>query len=688
VAEKRELSLTKIFSALMVSRPPENTNEVKTNLIIAPVALLRQWEREIRVRLKDRHQMKVYVHHSSSKTMYKTWDKFKEFDVVITTYGLISREYKEHFALGIESADTESSSSTNGNRPDRYKQSPFFNGKWHRVILDEAQFIKNKLTLSAKSCCALDAEYRWCLSGTPMQNKVEELYSLIKFLRIKPYNDEKKFTQDIGSGIKKGTSDQSIQKLRVLLQVILLRRTKSTEIDGRPILQLPPRIVEFKQNVFDAEEKEYYDMLEHKTATQMNKYLKSDSINKNYSSILVLLLRLRQACCHPKLIELSELKAKEKQAKEASPNALKAARSLDANVVRRIKEETSFVCPICYDGFEAEGILLTTCGHVICAECSPGFFAQSRRRQMDEGEDGKSNSAKCSLCKSEIFEDQLIDYETFDLVHNQNKTDSEIVSMRRKEKKKLNEEKKRIQEAIKVRREALANKELCKSEVLNELFSDSDNDGDEDFGADVDWDDDKLIVQQLGLEKLFPDGWISATKITKCMELVKDIQRDYPGEKIIIFSQFTSLLDLLNVPLVRDGYDYLRYDGSMNATERNETVLEFFDNPEKLLMLVSLKAGNVGLTLTCASHVILMDPFWNPYVEEQAIDRAHRIGQERPVYVHRLVISDTVEDRILTLQDEKRRMIDAALEEGGPSAGNGLDRNQLLYLFGLRQRPS
>lgn len=103
-------------------------------------------------------------------------------------------------------------------------------------------------------------------------------------------------------------------------------------------------------------------------------------------------------------------------------------------------------------------------------------------------------------------------------------------------------------------------------------------------------------------------------------------------------------------------------------------------------MLISLKAGNVGLTLTAASHIIILDPFWNPFVEEQAMDRAHRIGQLRPVYVHRLFIKESVEDRILALQEKKRLVIDAALDEKEIRNTLRLNQNELLYLFGLNSR--
>jgi len=107
-------------------------------------------------------------------------------------------------------------------------------------------------------------------------------------------------------------------------------------------------------------------------------------------------------------------------------------------------------------------------------------------------------------------------------------------------------------------------------------------------------------------------------------------------------------------PLNDRGYKYLRYDGSMDIKQRADTVGKFFDDPEVKVLLVSTKCGSLGLNLTCANRVILMDVWWNPALENQAIDRVHRIGQSKSVDVHRIFISDTVEDRILTLQAKKQ----------------------------------
>ena len=108
-------------------------------------------------------------------------------------------------------------------------------------------------------------------------------------------------------------------------------------------------------------------------------------------------------------------------------------------------------------------------------------------------------------------------------------------------------------------------------------------------------------------------------------------------------------------------------------------VREFQDDAGPPVMLVSLKAGGTGLNLTAADHVFLLDPWWNPAVEDQAADRAHRIGQERPVMVYRMVAKDTVEERILALQERKRRIADVALGDADQAAG--ITREELLALL-------
>jgi hypothetical protein len=165
---------------------------------------------------------------------------------------------------------------------------------------------------------------------------------------------------------------------------------------------------------------------------------------------------------------------------------------------------------------------------------------------------------------------------------------------------------------------------------------------------------------------------------TKIQELLAALeQAAAEGHKALVFSQWTGFLDLIEPHLKAADLRWLRLDGS---TRDRQGVVDGFQTPSgPPILLASLKAGGTGLNLTAADHVFLMDLWWNPAVEDQAADRAHRIGQQRPVFVHRLVAKDTVEERIVALQERKRGIADAAL--GDADQAGGLTREDLLALL-------
>jgi SNF2 family DNA or RNA helicase len=151
---------------------------------------MRQWEEEIHKKVLPSHRMSVFVYHNKKTTS----DELLKYDVVLTTYGTLAQELKRL------SKFMEDNAGRNIDYSDRTfcLQCPLLHPKkavFHRVILDEAQCIKNKLTQTAKACCKLKATYRWCLTGTPMMNNVSELYSLLQFLNIKPYCQWEHFKQ-------------------------------------------------------------------------------------------------------------------------------------------------------------------------------------------------------------------------------------------------------------------------------------------------------------------------------------------------------------------------------------------------------------------------------------------------------------------------------------------------------------
>jgi superfamily II DNA or RNA helicase len=167
----------------------------------------------------------------------------------------------------------------------------------------------------------------------------------------------------------------------------------------------------------------------------------------------------------------------------------------------------------------------------------------------------------------------------------------------------------------------------------------------------------------------------TSSKVEGLVEALETLADE--GHKALVFSQWTSLLDLVEPRLQAAGLGFTRLDGS--TRDRAEVVSRFQGEGGPPVMLISLKAGGVGLNLTAADHVFLCDPWWNPAVEAQAADRAHRIGQDRPVLVYRLVAIGTVEERILALQEQKRALFDAALGDAGAAAS--LTRDDLLALL-------
>lgn len=689
--------------ALMVARRSQDPNR-KTTLIVAPLALMKQWEREIQMKLKGarEHKLTTYILHGQGRGA--SWNELKLYDVVLTTFGTLATEIKRKEI--IEKAKRENPNWQPLNNKDRL---PLLGdeSKWYRVILDEAQCIKNKATKAAQGAHALQSLTRFCMSGTPMQNSVSELYSLIHFLHIRPYNDHFKFSMDFIRPLKSTIEPEkarAMQKLQALLKAILLRRNKKSTIDGKPILTLPERTTESRHADFSEDEQAFYSALESRTQLQFNKYLNAGTVGRNYSNVLVLLLRLRQACCHPHLIK--DFATALGATGLPTEDLVKMAKELAPDVVARIIEQgdindqSGLECPVCMDATENATIFIP-CGHNTCSECFARISHPSQA--IANGDDGGTN-LKCPQCRGKISASRVTDHSTFKQVHIGLKLAAE----------ELAEELQGPSDSESDTDDDLADDEG--SDLAGFIVSDDEIDdegyrkGNTPFErcfkaptkkkhrkskgkAKAEDKPPRKSLAQLKKESLrnvkahkrymarIRKTWVSSAKIDKTVEILQGIYDAKEGEKTIIFSQFTSLLDLLEIPIYDRGWKYKRYDGSMSATARNDAVLEFQDKPDCKIMLVSLRAGNSGLNLVAASQVIMLDPFWNPYVEEQAIDRAHRIGQQRPVQVHRILIPGTVEDRILNLQEKKRAMIESALDESASKEVGRLGVRELGYLF-------
>ncbi|ODV59248.1 translocase ULS1 ASCRUDRAFT_37902 [Ascoidea rubescens DSM 1968] len=662
LADDMGLGKTIQIMALIFNNPPESTATTsKTSLIVGPVALLKQWEAEFALKTKPQHQLNVFVFHSGDKL--KSFRQTKKYDIILVSYGTLASEFKKHFSDVLRQSRVSKKAHvlpTPGTGGEDYK-SPFYSKDaiFYRIVLDEAHLIKNKLTQSSKACAVLRAEYRWCLTGTPMQNTVEDLYSPIRFLKIKPYCEEKNFRDKIAIPLKNINKNgpmatqifekqNAMKRVQALLKAILLRRTKDSKIDGQPILKLPPKIIIKETIKMEADELDFYNDISSLSARHAKRIL--DHKITGYDNILTLLLRLRQACCHEILVEigdrLSQLKS-EDVSNESDGNAAfilrnmgRAVKRLTQNVVDKIKNmvEEGLTCSVCYDEIlTSNAIFLSPCGHTCCKDCCDEYF----RQHGEVSDSTELISAKCPDCQSLCRKQDCFNYPAF-LKYSE--------SQRRNQSIQVTELESEAKELF------LKYVNLSNS-VQMKVFSD-------------------VFKERSGYI-------ILSAKMKKCLEVIKNIELKHPDEKILVFSQFTLFFELLTKVLMENDIEFLRYDGSMSMNTRDDTVRRFYTDSSKKLMLISLKAGNVGLTLTCASHVIIMEPFWNPYVEEQAMDRVHRIGQMKTVYVHQILVENTVEDRIIQLQEKKRSLVNSALNESGMKNISKLGRNELRFLFGL-----
>ncbi|KAL1648179.1 hypothetical protein SLS61_007051 [Didymella pomorum] len=693
--------------SLICARPSDDPRR-RTTLIVAPVALMRQWEKEIERHIHPRYRLKVYIYHGNGKNA--DFAKLRQYDVVLTTYGILTSEYKQKETRK-ESMRHEEEQRTGVRR--KAKEKLALLGGEYRVILDEAQCIKNRQTVGSKAAHDLMAMHRLVMTGTPMMNNIDELYPLIRFLGIPPYNDWSRFNQEFGKPIRNQhpeTRKRAMQRVQVLLKSLMLRRQKDSVVDGQIVCNLPPKRLSKEAVEFSDDEMAVYKALENKAQMTLNKYIKDDRVSANYANILVLLLRLRQACCHPHLIKDLSQPATEHIAED---DLLSRAQDLHPDVIYRLKMAQDFECPVCFDA-DTNPTIIIPCGHTVCGECVQKLVDPTRAIR-----DGRENAgtAKCPQCRGELKAANITDYKHFCKVHVPEKlSDEDRAASEEVDDDSDSEDEDEVEEDDEGD-DVDANGNLADFVVDDEAGSEYEasqpveHDEASQPGPSAKSKDKKKDAKGKGkgkakakpkvtLAQLKKDSlrskaakqkylrrlrknWITSAKIEKTMELISDIAAKDPTEKILIFSQFTSLLDLLEVPMYERKLKYQRYDGSMSMSDRADAVEKFMDNPDERIMLLSLKAGNAGLNLAKASQVILLDPFWNPYVEEQAIDRAHRMPQDREVTVHRVLVPETVEDRICEIQDRKREMIDTALDESSGKSLTRLNVRELRFLFGM-----
>ncbi|WPH00748.1 Hypothetical protein R9X50_00357800 [Acrodontium crateriforme] len=647
----------------------------KGTLVVAPLALIKQWEDEIKTKVTKSHALRVLVHHGPSRT--KLGAELKKYDVVITTYQTLTSEH----------AGSNMTSATGA-------RVGCFGVYWYRVILDEAHSIKNRNAKSTLACCALNSWYRWCLTGTPMQNNLDELQSLIKFLRIKPYCDIGEWKSAITNPMKNGRGGLAMRRLQFFLKAFMKRRTKDIlkkegalnfggkeekEGEKKPGMQIVKREVFTVECDFDPVEQDFYTRLQERADKRLKQL--SEDAHVDYMGALVLLLRLRQVCDHPALIEkavnndndalttgLDASQTPRKQSKAVADDEMDDLAALMGGVTVKATN-----CDICQ--FDLSTVEIKK-GSLRCSECEESLAAlngkkpqpkmeeqkRSRNRRVvlddsdeeDEGEwiaDGSEQQISLGKAGGSDDEDAEGGGETLATIDSDRSVDDD--------------------EDEDSPPRAMIRKRVVKTE------SDDEDDTDESSASSAeDLESDPKAGIFAGFQN---DGKQKHKPSTKIRHLLRILHTEIPEHKTIVFSQFTTMLDLIQPHLNASGIRYVRYDGSMRNDAREAALHSLRTDPKTRVLLCSLKCGSLGLNLTVASRVVILEPFWNPFVEEQAIDRVHRLNQTVDVKVFRLTIRNTVEERILALQERKRELAKAAIE-GGKAVGK-LSMKDIMSLF-------
>uniref|UniRef100_J3LDE0 SWI/SNF-related matrix-associated actin-dependent regulator of chromatin subfamily A member 3-like 2 n=1 Tax=Oryza brachyantha TaxID=4533 RepID=J3LDE0_ORYBR len=520
------------------------------NLIVCPMTLLGQWKAEIEAHTTP-GSVSIYVHYGQNRP--KEASLIGQSDIVLTTYGVLSSEFSNE------------SSTENGG---------VYSIHWFRVVLDEAHMIKSPKSLISLAAAALTADRRWCLTGTPIQNNLEDIYSLFRFLRVEPWRNWALWHKLVQKPYEEG-DERGLKLVQSILKPIMLRRNKnSTDKEGRPIIVLPPANIEVKYCDLSEAEKDFYEALFRRSKVKFDQFVEQGRVLHNYASILELLLRLRQCCDHPFLVlsrgdtqEFADLNKLAKRFLNGGSGAVNGDSSVPSRayieeVVQELQKGEG-ECPICLEAFE--DAVLTPCAHRLCRECLLSSWRST-------------TAGLCPVCRKSISKQDLITAPT-----------------------------------------------------------------DNRFQIDV--------------EK----NWVESSKISFLLRELEVLRSS--GAKTIVFSQWTAFLDLLQIPLSRHNFSFARLDGTLNLQQREKVIKEFSEDKTILVLLMSLKAGGVGINLTAASNAFVMDPWWNPAVEEQAIMRIHRIGQTKSVSIKRFIVKGTVEERMEAVQARKQRMISGALTD-------------------------
>lgn len=630
---------------LMKARP---TPKGKPTLIVAPASLIKMWAQEAHTHF-NLDAFRIFTYYGDQRMGVDVDKIFEKYDVILTAYSTIVSEYdpdEKKFRQLVTVEDIDENGKIRKTK--QKKKSLFdqtlpdggFQSRFGRIILDEAHHIKNhNSTMTSKavrellvSGAFIGSDYLgiqtqsggwsgacWCLTATPIHNKIDDLYPIFDFLKVHPFADNYElWKQNIVTPITKD-SIAGINKLKSYLSAITLRRTKGIldlpkMTDFRDELNLSELETEFYFALFDYCQERVKKLLKFMDKMKLEKGLhptgkKGDRRTTLYSSMLTLVLRLRQACFSPLLV-------------------IRSMKRLQSIADRKLKEEGLDRVSDDEDSDMPEELRHMSIDDIKCAIARLKYYTSSPKSAQG-GE--KPAYSECSICL-----DDDANYSSIPCAHCLCKKCSH---------KLLENEGPGGQPACPICRRKIISFEPIEASIehLNAVVNDFQH-------GEI-----KTIED---MSKPFEEA--PSTKIKYVIERMgKDLTK-----KRIIVSQWTKALDLMQ-EAVRKTYpdlQFCRLDGSSTPYKRSEIISQFQKNDDIKLCLISLSACAEGVTMTSASEVWHLDPWWNEAKDYQVSNRIHRIGQTKEVEIHRLFARDTIEEKMEVLRSKKRKISQVTVE--------------------------
>ncbi|KAG4435757.1 hypothetical protein IFR05_008771 [Cadophora sp. M221] len=531
--------LSAILSSKLASATYQKTTESKvssginslpilgtraTLVIVTSIQVLDGWKREIATHLRE-DALTYMVFHGDGRPRLPR--KIIEHDVVLTTYATLVADCKGAKVLQKIA--------------------------WFRVVLDEAHWIRNQTSQQFRACERLSTQRRWCLTGTPIQNRLDDLLSLLKFLHFEPFSRRPVFQQYILDPLSKDNLER-VKTLHVLLRGICLRRDQQ-------YLQLPEPCYQEVKLTLSREERKLYDEVLKRLQDDLDNIVSNQSKTRKYAILFTMVMKLRRLCNHGTMIQTDQL-------------PLGATPELDSDSL----------CEYC-QGPQQENLAILNKNQA-CPECGRMVFPAS--------------SSTTSFASSPTPVNSPIGRDTAQYGSFQNP-------------------------------------------VLSPRSA-------------------------------------SRQSSTKLVAVLENIKLEPPGSKSLVFSYWTLTLDLLEGLLAQNNIRSVRIDGRVSYEQRLAALESFRNDPEVSVLLMSIQTGSVGLNLAVANRVHIIEPQWNPSVEEQAIARALRMGQTRTVTVIRYSMQATIEQNIQNMQRRKRSLAKFTLDGANSDSGSLEDLKFMLNL--------